>query len=341
MKEDWFEKLLDKQQLQLEHFLTIFLNKCFKDFIKSIEETSEEDICQLQQAFSKAWGPIYSSKLHRSFYFIKYAVPYCIEYREIYRTILDSELFYNATSISVLSIGCGAMLDFIGFIYALREINPHSTWAYHGIDIVDWECKEISNVSSANIKFTCKGIGNISTEELNNHYDIIIFPKSISDIPPTEINTFISSLHKNILPNTLILVLSKRGRSSTDNDYMDKICDSIKSYYEYNTLQKNSILGEGCIEIGKMKKTFTELLPFKFSKKIDKIQSDISSYLRKITDREQCSIECRKGCSFNFSLMKNIASKPYILYDIPPEHYSQTPTVNAEPVIYCLKRNEN
>lgn len=189
MKEDWFEKLLDKQQLQLEHFLTIFLNKCFKDFIKSIEETSEEDICQLQQAFSKAWGPIYSSKLHRSFYFIKYAVPYCIEYREIYRTILDSELFYNATSISVLSIGCGAMLDFIGFIYALREINPHSTWAYHGIDIVDWECKEISNVSSANIKFTCKGIGNISTEELNNHYDIIIFPKSISDIPPTEINT--------------------------------------------------------------------------------------------------------------------------------------------------------
>ena len=25
MKEDWFEKLLDKQQLQLEHFLTIFL----------------------------------------------------------------------------------------------------------------------------------------------------------------------------------------------------------------------------------------------------------------------------------------------------------------------------
>ncbi|MDY5395017.1 MAG: hypothetical protein SPG38_06550, partial [Desulfovibrio sp.] len=90
MKEDWFEKLLDKQQLQLEHFLTIFLNKYFKDFIKYIEETSEEDICQLQQAFSKAWSPTYSSKLHRSFYFIKYAVPYCIEYREIYRTILEN-----------------------------------------------------------------------------------------------------------------------------------------------------------------------------------------------------------------------------------------------------------
>lgn len=341
MKEDWFEKLLDKKRLQLQHFLTIFLKKYFKDFTDSIEEASEEDICQLQQSFSKTWGPIYSSKLHRSFYFIKYAVPYCIEYREIYLAILNSKLLGNATSISVLSIGCGAMLDFIGFIYALRKINSHLTWAYHGIDIVDWECKEISNASNANIKFTCKGIGDISTEELNNHYDIIIFPKSISDIPSEEINAFISSLPKRILPNTLILVLSKRGRSSTDNDYMDKTCDFIKSHYEYNTLQKGSILGEGCIEIGKRKKTFTELLPLNFSKKIEKIQSDISSYLKSITDREQCPIECRKGCSFNSYLMKNIASKPYIPYDIPPEYYPQTPTVNAEPVIYCLKRNGN
>lgn len=340
MKEDWFEKLLDKQQLQLEHFLTIFLNKYFKDFIKSIEETSEEDICQLQKAFSKAWGPTYSSKLHRSFYFIKYAVPYCIEYREIYRTILDSELFYNATSISVLSIGCGAMLDFIGFIYALREINPHSTLAYHGIDIVDWECKEISNVSNANIKFTCKGIGDISLEDFNNHYDIIIFPKSISDIPLNELNTFISSIPQRILPDTIILVLSKRGRSTTDNEYMDKICESIKSEYLYDTLKKDSILGEGCIEVGKTKKAFTDFLPLKFSKKIEKIQSEIYLYLKDIPNREQCGIECKETCSFNSYLMKNIASKPYP-YDIPPEYYPQTPTVNAEPVIYCLKRNGN
>lgn len=340
MKEDWFEKLLDKQQLQLEHFLTIFLKKYFKDFIQHIQEASQKDICQLQQSFSKNWGPVYSNKLHRSFYFIKYAVPYCIEYREIYLNILDSRDFSNSTSISVLSIGCGAMLDFVGFIYALRKIDKHISWSYHGIDIIDWECKDISKLSNENIKFTCKSIGDISLEDFNNHYDIIIFPKSISDIPSKELNTFISSIPQRILPDTIILVLSKRGRSTTDNEYMDKICESIKSEYLYDTLEKASILGEGCIEVGKIKKAFTDFLPLKFSKKIEKIQSEIYLYLKDITNREQCGIECKETCSFNSYLMKNIASKPY-LYDISPEYYPQTPTVNAEPVIYCLKRNGN
>ena len=297
---------------------------------------SQEERCSIQKAFSDSWNPDYSNEIHRAFYFLKYAIPYCIEYREIYRSILRPINFIN--NISILSIGCGAMLDFIGFNYANTVItpsplphqnqlsyiinNPH----YHGIDIIDWKSSREYGFSASKVFLTCDDIKNITPDVNTRPYNIIIFPKSISDIPLESIEYFINTLPSNKLSPFLLLVLSKRGASIDDTYKAEHICNILDKVHHYKIFKQEYLLGSNYLGMN-----FTDLLEGEYYQAIKTIQETISSYTINIPHK--CT-SCNQQCSFTKPFMKKIAYE-YMDYDTGISYRR----INAEPIIYYLQRH--
>lgn len=320
----------------LESFLQHTLVVKFSQFTDAIESMSQEERCSIQKAFSDRWNPDYSNKIHRAFYLLKYVVPYCVEYREIYRNILqDISTDHN---ISILSIGCGAMLDLIGFYYAnsVNDISPlsrqihilytiHNTY-YHGIDITDWKTSQEYSLNSNKVIFTCNDIKDITPDGNTKPYNIIIFPKSISDIPLESIENFIRALPGNKLSSRLCLVLSKRGASIDDRHNAEHICRILNEAHHYNISKLKYLLGSKCLGMN-----FTDLLAKRYFKTIKDLQEIISSYITNIPHK--CT-SCNQQCSFTKPFMKKIAYE-YMDYNTGISRLQ----INAAPIIYYLQRH--
>ena len=312
----------------IEDFLVQFVQRKFEEFLSCIEDTSQENVCELQKAFNtNGWSPDYNNKLHRLFYFVKYAIPYCIEYREIYRKILQSPLFKNKERISVLSVGCGAMLDMVGLKYAACTSSCSVPWCYHGVDLVNWQCAEITSLLGDGCCFSHANICNINFD--NCEYDVIIFPKSISDISDEDLKKFVDALCHANLSKDIALVMSKRGSSFSDDDCMDMLCEALVAEYGYMLYDKIEMLGEDIIDEGRYAKRFIELLSLEYRSNISTLLYKVESKIKNIPNVKKCMDVCYGGCIFSFKMMKNIASA-----------YDGIVKVNAKPVIYYLKRTE-
>lgn len=315
----------------LESFLKSFLEKNFKKFKELVEDTPQEKLCALQQAFNlKSWSPNYDDELHRLYYFLRYTVPYCVEYREIYRKILASNMLNKASSISVLSIGCGSMLDLVGLKYAMEEIEHPLPLFYHGIDPVDWNCTEIKNIPNISIEFTENNLGQSSPSKRIYPYNIIIFPRSISDIPSHERKIFFHKLQNKNISSTIALAISKRGASIDDTLKIKAVRDIIQTRHNYMQNGHILILGENNLD-----QHFIDFLDKKSKYDIESTLEDIMIYIKNIADNEQCT-ECLKKCSFTRPSMKNIA---YDYEDLNTGISHRQ--INAEPIIYYLQRHGN
>lgn len=315
--------------LHFENFLQNFLEEKFSQFKKIVEKTSQEERCAIQQAFNlKTWDPDYSEEAHRVFYFLKYTVQYCVEYREIYREII--KLFAKSTKdISVISIGCGSMLDLVGLSHASAECRYSPRISYHGIDLVDWSCPETSSFKNIETKFTCSDIKDVSPHALTTPCNVIIFPKSISDIPLEAIEKFISALPDSILSPALLLVLSRRGVSKDDLEKAENICNILAENHSYHLHNKKCLLGEQCFG-----EKFTDYLDESYCSKIEDMQKRISLYLQNIQEN-LCDV-CIQDCTFSRPFMKKIAYE-YMDYNTGISYRR----INAEPIIYYLQRHGN
>ncbi len=280
----------------LEEFLQYILENKFSLFKFAVEKMSQEERCFIQNAFSDSWNPDYSHEIHRAFYLLKYALPYCVEYRQIYRDALKFLTSFTK-NISVLSIGCGAMLDLVGLNYAY---SPHSKLlniSYHGIDITDWKSTQEYTFPNITTYFTCKDINETTPYDMLPYYNIIIFPKSISDIPWESIKNFIINLPSNKLSSPLLLILSKRGASIDDINKAEAICNMIAEVHHYHFYNKKFLLGESYLG-----KNFTDLLDTGNFPSITDTQEHISTYLMDIP-HYICTF-CVKHCAFTRPLMK-------------------------------------
>lgn len=224
------------------NWITEFLTQKYQSI--SHHKIVPPKLCDLKRFDFLNGGPDYRKRLVRDFYFVKYSSAYVTEYFLCYYRIFSTEFLLDRPRICTLSIGCGAMLDLVGFEYARRY------WAhvysgkpvYCGIDVVDWRCEDTKLID--NIKSFYEGLENFSASDFRYPFSIICFPKSLSDIPSESIMDFADSLTEDDVEDKFCIIVSKRRGSTTDSrlgrDFVEILADNLS--YTYTQEDRTQIL---------------------------------------------------------------------------------------------------
>lgn len=217
----------------------------------------------------------------------------------------------NSNTIRVLSIGCGAMLDLVGFYYALREqkgLNKCTPY-YYGVDLVDWQCEATKLID--NVKFIRGGIENIDFvfDDIMS-IDIIFFPKSISEISKNSLNSFVNNMSGYSLNNKIYIINSRRGISTSDSDRASNLVLNIEQQLGYRKQNKYTLSAPDDIKYWK------DLCPGNYD-----IDREIKILLPNLTNTY-----CNALCSD-----KDICSKTI-------DKWPSLKTDNIHPEVYCLEK---
>lgn len=193
--------------------------------------------------FEASSNESYKHEAYQAHYTLRYFLAYLFEYCFLFKQIEQNLKIDSFKGKKILSVGCGSCTDY----YALRMIANNDEFEYIGIDIIDWNYRPNAN----NIRFYNTGIEEIS-EDLLSEIDIIIFPKSIGNMP-NKIIDFANKIKKAVKKD-FIIGYSFIKKSEEKNVYGIKeatiIHDIIKSDF---MLDDNSIDGYKIINTEKQK----------------------------------------------------------------------------------------
>ena len=157
--------------------------------IKSIINNASYDIQQpaiIQEAPDNKEDYVvfqYDKRWDQACYILRYTYAYAFEYYQLYMKMLSE--FDNSENLSVLSVGCGAMIDAWALEIASKTKKTNYCIEYMGVDKAkDWKedyCPETNEIEKREPAFdTCAGLFLMSCDTID--YDAIVFPKSLRDI---------------------------------------------------------------------------------------------------------------------------------------------------------------
>lgn len=164
--------------------IQVFINNCmeriYKDYISNLSSgnTFIHGKCDSFFTFEKNDPDEikYSKHNHQQLYLLRYFYSYLIEYRYLYNQLDLNEL-------KVFSIGCGCFLDLYGLLFAIKE---GTYFSYYGIDVEDWQYKDLVSDLTMRSLFEQKTLGtclaDFSKTGLNESlgsFNVFIFPKTI------------------------------------------------------------------------------------------------------------------------------------------------------------------
>jgi hypothetical protein len=184
------------------------ISKIKEDFI---DEIKNANFCSLKTIrFDQDDYPDYTDKKIQLLYLLRYYPAYLCEYKYLYDKVIKKSKLDN---LSILSIGCGCCVDYHG-AYLANE-RDYNNITYCGIDRIEWEYAD----SFGNKKFEVinEDINNIKLPDKND-YNIIIFPKSISEFNDKSFNNFISALSKTTFTQETVVLISSSMDKGFEHD---------------------------------------------------------------------------------------------------------------------------
>lgn len=191
------------KDLSMSAFIRRFLvNQYWKFFKKAYRTPSlappflHEDNKKIAYALSLE---SYENILFRRLYFLHYSTSYMIEYYLIFDYLFNTHDFFDDNNPVILSLGCGAFLDYVGAAYAYAEKgHHHHKITYHGVDIVDWSITG-TKLANPNVHFYHSSISNKLGLKSSRPINIIIFPKSFVDLASYSYNSLIKFINDSAL----------------------------------------------------------------------------------------------------------------------------------------------
>ena len=143
---------------------------------------------------------IYSNSTVQRLYLLKYAYEYGFEYLSMCNELIED--FKDKAEISVVSLGCGTMLDYWALAYMLDKKNMSKPVVkYQGIDVVEWEHSLETEARARDmVKLfpdTFEEFFNKQDNKFNTH-DVYFFPKSISEFSDEKEKSDIGVLLENL-----------------------------------------------------------------------------------------------------------------------------------------------
>ena len=177
-------------------FISIFIDRYLSYTFEQFKEdlTQANALCLLRDfTYRNGVVPDYNLRLMRNYYLLRYFYAYFSEYYWIYSLIFTQRRL--SCPYSVLSIGCGAGIDFLS-LRALRDNNIQ----YLGVDIVDW------GRIHPPAQFVRRNIADISPCVQNKN--IIFFPKSLSEFSDSDFSRFVQCITPNLLGSSFCVASS-------------------------------------------------------------------------------------------------------------------------------------
>jgi len=280
-----------------------FLSNIYKNFLEEQDYWCNIVESQFSNSqYRKYENKQYSQSYIEQYYLLKYAPLYLEEYYEIYYEFLQH---YKKDNIKVLSVGVGAGLDFWGFADAIVHLNKTINIDYMGIDLVDWKYR------LKDIRFLQTSLENLTFYDFTNFTygkaNVIIFPKSIIEIPNDAITKFANFLI-DTLKNTLY-----------DENDIWFIISYIKKGNKVSGIDKFKIIHDKFIDSG-YKLTYGYLNEYKESNDKDfKILYPLDYKAGWMKDiKEHCYSKCNQPQIGRCNLVDQypMLSKKYIAYGI-------------------------
>lgn len=189
----------------MRNFIRDKLNVVYSDFCHSAQNSN--GLCPLKEfSFRGRNSPDYSDPLVRQYYMLKFFPGYLAEYYLMYRYLLNLEFVPN-DHIEILSLGFGAGIDYWGFYFAAMEVVGEicfEDFTYTGLDINDWEYRD--RLGNAGIYFEDQDVGGLDVLDYDG-YNVIVFPKSISDFPDGAFDALIGAIRQTNFRRGKIAIL--------------------------------------------------------------------------------------------------------------------------------------
>ncbi len=171
---------------------------------------------------------------------LKYFPGYMAEYYLMYEHLFD-EKFLSNTVINILSLGCGCGVDYWGFHFAAtKKVKNHQkSSSYTGYDIIDWEYRD-SMGHDKHVFFETEDIGNLKKLDYDK-YNIIVFPKSISDFPDEVFATLLKAIENTKFKKKKIAILCSFMTNDSKKYDFNRLTRLVKVFEEqhgYKCLDK-------------------------------------------------------------------------------------------------------
>lgn len=184
----YIEELVKNNSNELRQYLTS-------------QQANLRTICDLKKV-NYAFGgrPDFTKKEQQNLYLLRYGSAYTVEYSCAYDICFK---YLCSKKIRIVSIGCGAMLDYAAAYFRSQVHNKQIE--YVGIDLVNWDHRDYIHGGV----FLNKNLSDVDGVALGGAIDIIFLPKSLNDIGHELVTTFFNKNAKQ-LGSSLILVNSSR-----------------------------------------------------------------------------------------------------------------------------------
>lgn len=171
-------------------------------------------LCHLEGVnFDAGHVPDYRQHSVQLYYLLRYAYAYCFEYKHMYEFVFGAPNLPEC--IRILSIGCGTGLDYLGAVLALKQLDKKDhEIQYTGVDLVEWFDK-VEPRKMDNVDYYTENANNFLRNSTDFSYDIITFPKSISELDSETFNLIISCLRKFSV-NSIVFATTKRTNSTSE-----------------------------------------------------------------------------------------------------------------------------
>ena len=226
----------------LHLFVEESINKIYSDFQAQLEKIP--DLCKLSDLrFNNGYVPDYNNPELQQFYLLRYLPAYVGEYYEIYKAVLATNHLIEK-KIKILSIGCGANLDYYGLYCLLYREGLEDNYNVHyiGYDIVNWQYRNLIRTNH-NLEFIQKDITLIDHFEVSD-FDIIIFPKSISEFG-VWFDRLLGVLKSTVPHKHKIILISsiREGNEKLDKELFKEVLNAFK-YWGYKNLDESISIQE-------------------------------------------------------------------------------------------------
>ena len=183
----------------IKSFLHDFLNSAFTRF--QHYQNGKQCLCELRDLdFQAGHLPNYSNPWVQSLYLMRYFYAYFTDYYCLYKNILP---WLSGTTPKVISIGCGCGVDGAALCFAS---SPQENFQYNGYDIVNWELdvRQFLPQFNAQINIANADITTAPFPKAN----ILMFPKSLSDIDGNAFSAFVNRLSPDFWEDRVVILSS-------------------------------------------------------------------------------------------------------------------------------------
>ena len=167
----------------------------------------------------------------QKFYVLRYFPAYFCEYDLAFTTLLKKMEHHGKLpdTLNVLSCGCGSCIDYRALIYVKKKREVDIKVNYIGVDPNDWWGRP----RTPDLTYRRGCISDLESRELAN-VDIIVFPKSLTDIPTDSLNIFADKVGRHLENDRFYLVSSfvtsdaRSPDSIGGNEELRQIVESFK-----------------------------------------------------------------------------------------------------------------